>query len=299
VDSDDRLYGELSRANNELINAQRELVQKNGRLERAEELLRKVQAGLEEQVRERTRDLGNMLAAYQDEITVRQAAEEQLRELSLSLLHVQDNERRRVARDLHDTTGQTLAALKITLSRLEKGLAPNATASALFTEINGLADQALREIRTTSYLLHPPLLDEAGFASAASWYVDGFNERSPIQVRLHLPAKGRLPPAVEIVLFRVLQESLTNIIKHSGTKTVDVSLETGANGTVFSVRDYGVGIPQDKLARMNRNGSSVGVGVAGMRERLKELGGSLEIQSDSSGTILKASVPSVLDSSRP
>jgi signal transduction histidine kinase len=298
VDNDDRLYSELSRVNNELINAQRELVQKNVRLERAEESLRKSQNDLEEQVRERTRELETTLFSFREEANVRQKTEKKLRELSLSVLSLQDDERRRVARDLHDAVGQTLTALKITLSRLENMLAQHPEAAEIFVDINGLADQALREIRTTSYLLHPPLLDEAGFASAASWYVDGFNKRSSIQVSMETPQGIRLPAPVEIVLFRVLQESLTNITKHSGTATVDVVLKVGEKFTTLSVRDYGKGISPEMLARMNLTGSDVGVGIAGMRERLKALGGNLEIQSAPRGTLLIATVPSTGNVSR-
>src|SRR5580704_4187559 len=289
VDSDDRLYSELSRVNNELINAQRDLVQRNVRLERAEEALRKAQADLERQVQERTKELEKTLSAFRQEVVVHRRTEEKLRELSLSVLHIQDEERRHVARDLHDTVGQTLTALKINLSRLENEVAPQAP--DLFIDLNELADQALQEIRTTSYLLHPPLLDEAGFAAAASWYVDGFNKRSLIQVRLDLPERVRLPASVEIVLFRILQESLTNITKHAGSPTVDVLLQVDESGISLSVKDYGKGISAERLAKMNGSGSDVGVGIAGMRERLKELGGKLEIESDSTGTLLKASIP--------
>ena len=292
ADSDDRLYTELSRVNNELVNAQRDLVQRNVRLERAEEALRKAQSDLERQVQERTRELENTLAASREEASVHRKTEEKLRELSLTVLRIQDEERRRVARDLHDTVGQTLTALKITLSTLENAVARYPQTADFFSELNGLADQALREIRTTSYLLHPPLLDESGFAAAASWYVDGFNKRSPIQVRLQLPERVRLPGSVEIVLFRVLQESLTNITKHAGSATVDVLLQVEHNVISLSVRDYGKGISPDRLAKMNSSGSDVGVGIAGMRERLKELGGRLVIESDSTGTLLKASVSS-------
>jgi len=287
----DRLYNELSRVNNELINAQREVVQRNVRLERAEEALRSAQADLERQVQERTRELENTLSAFREEVVVHRQTEEKLRELSLTVLRIQDEERRRVARDLHDTVGQTLTALKITLSSLENAVARYPQTADFFPELNGLVDQALREIRTTSYLLHPPLLDEAGFAAAAAWYVDGFNKRSPIQVKLHLPEGIRLPSSVEIVLFRVLQESLTNITKHAGSATVDVILQLGQNVISLSVRDYGKGISPERLAAMNGSGSGVGVGIAGMRERLKELGGRLEIESDSTGTLLKASIP--------
>jgi signal transduction histidine kinase len=291
MDSHDRLYSELSRVNNELINAQREVVQRNVRLERAEEALREAYGDLERQVQERTRELENISAALREEVSVHQKTEEKLRELSLSVLRIQDAERRRVARDLHDTVGQTLTALKITLSTLENAVARYPQTADFFTELNGLADQALREIRTTSYLLHPPLLDESGFAAAAAWYVDGFNKRSPIQVKLQLPERIRLPGSVEIVLFRVLQESLTNITKHAGSATVDVLLQLDQNVISLSVRDYGKGISAERLAKMNGSGSDVGVGIAGMRERLKELGGRLEIESDSTGTLLKASIP--------
>jgi len=291
VDSDDRLYSELSRVNNELINAQREVVQRNVRLERAEEALRRAHDDLERQVQERTKELEKTLSDFREEVSVHQKTEEKLRELSLSVLRIQDEERRRVARDLHDTVGQTLTALKISLSTVGNAVARYPETADFIADLNGLADQALQEIRTTSYLLHPPLLDEAGFAAAASWYVDGFNKRSATQVRLQLPERMRLPSSVEIVLFRVLQESLTNIIKHAGSATVDVLLQVDQNVISLSVRDYGKGISAERVAKMNGNGSDVGVGIAGMRERLKELGGRLEIESDSRGTLLKASIP--------
>jgi signal transduction histidine kinase len=291
MDSDDRLYTELSRVNNELINAQREVVQRNVRLERAEEALRKAHGDLERQVQERTRELESTLSAFREEVSVHQKTEKKLRELSLTVLRIQDEERRRVARDLHDTVGQTLTALKITLSTLENAVARYPQATGFLAELSGLADQALREIRTTSYLLHPPLLDDSGFAAAAAWYVDGFNKRSPIQVKLQLPEGIRLPGSVEIVLFRVLQESLTNITKHAGSATIDVLLQADQNVISLSVRDYGRGISAERLAKMNGSGSDVGVGIAGMRERLQELGGKLEIESDSTGTLLRASIP--------
>src|ERR1700731_2940162 len=287
----DLLYSELSRVNNELINAQREVVQRNVRLERVEEALRKAQADLERQGQERTRELENTFSAVREKGSVHRQTEEKLRELSLSVLRIQDEERRRVARDLHDTVGQTLTALKITLSTLENAVQRYPQTADFFTELNGLADQALREIRTTSYLLHPPLLDESGFAAAAAWYVDGFNKRSPIQVNLQLPEGIRLPGSVEIVLFRVLQESLTNITKHAGSGTVDVLLQRDQNVISLSVRDYGRGISAERLAKMNGSGSDVGDGIAGIRARLKGVGGKLEIESDSTGTLLKASIP--------
>lgn len=290
-DSNDRLYTELSRVNNELINTQREVVQRNARLERAEEALRKAHGDLERQVQERTRELENTLAAFREEVSVHQETAQKLRKLSVSVLRIQDEERRRVARDLHDTVGQTLTAVKISLFMLENAVAGYPQTASRLHELNDLTDQALQEIRTTSYLLHPPLLDEAGFAPAAAWYVEGFNKRSPMQVNLQLPTTIRLPGSIEIVLFRVLQESLTNITKHADSATVDVLLQVEQNVISFSVRDYGTGISAERLAKMNGSGSDVGVGIAGMRERLKELGGRLVIESDSTGTVLKALVP--------
>lgn len=290
-DSNDRLYTELSRVNNELINAQREVVQRNARLERAEEALRKAHGDLERLVQERTRELENTLAAFRQEVSVHQETAQKLRKLSVSVLRIQDEERRRVARDLHDTVSQTLTAVKVSLFMLGNAVAGDPQTASRLHELNDLTDQALQEIRTTSYLLHPPLIDEAGFAPAAAWYVDGFNKRSPMQVSLQLPETIRLPGSIEIVLFRVLQESLTNITKHADSATVDVLLQVEQNVISLSVKDYGTGISAERLAKMNGSGSDVGVGIAGMRERLKELGGTLVIESDSTGTVLKALVP--------
>jgi len=147
-------------------------------------------------------------------LTLERPAE--LQKLTQRLLKVQDEERRKLARDLHDSTGQTLTALKISLSFL-KGSCDNPATLALTAEVEQLADQAIEEIRTMSYLLHPPLLDEVGFACAAEWYIEGFAKRSGINVQAEIAnSSGRLPQSVEIALFRVLQESLTNIHRHSG-----------------------------------------------------------------------------------
>lgn len=291
MDTEDHLYSELSRLNNELINAQRDLVQRNMRLERAEESLRKAQLDLQQQIHARTQQLEHTLAALKEEVHVRSSAEQKLRALSLTILRLQDGERRRVARDLHDTAGQTLTALKLSLHMLQGMVLQTPPTADMFTDLNRLADQALQEIRTTSHLLHPPLLDEAGFGSAAAWFIEGFNKRSPIQVSLHLPKHSRLPSSVEIVFFRVLQESLTNVTRHSGASAVEVSLEFNEWSVVMSVQDYGQGISPEKLAEINCTGGSIGVGISGMRERLKELGGSLEIESAATGTLLRARVP--------
>ena len=215
-----------------------------------------------------------------------------LQNLSLWLLKAQDEERRRVARDLHDSTGQTLTALKMGLAALEQKLKQTQCSSDMMSEITALADQALQEIRTTSYLLHPPLLDEAGFTSAAQWYVDGFGKRSGIKVKLDLATKHeRLPIMIETALFRVLQESLTNVHRHSGALEVSIRFQYQAETVMLEIRDCGRGIPTELLNRLREASPEAGVGLAGMRERLNELNGKLEIESDGHGTSMRAIVP--------
>jgi signal transduction histidine kinase len=214
-----------------------------------------------------------------------------LRCLSARLLRVQEEERRRLSRELHDSTGQTLTALKIQVATLGSSLNNQAAASEAIIQITGLADQALQEIRTASYLLYPPLLDESGFTSAAQWYAEGFAKRSGVEVRLHLAPTDRLPRAVETVLFRVLQEALTNVYRHSASRVVDVRLWLDAGILNFEVRDYGKGIAPERLEQFRRTGGGVGVGLAGMRERVEDLCGRLEVSSDGSGTLIRATLP--------
>ena len=217
---------------------------------------------------------------------------ESLQNLSQRLLKMQDEERRRVARDLHDCTGQTLTALKMSVVDLEKRLQAGQGTSGVLCDIAALTDQALQEIRTTSYLLHPPLLDEAGFSAAARWYVEGFAQRSGIKARLDFATElERLPIAIETALFRVLQESLTNVHRHSGTSEVEVRFLRQADAVILEVRDYGRGIPQDLLSRLGQSARDSGVGLSGMCERLNELKGDLEITSADPGTRLRAIVP--------
>ena len=216
----------------------------------------------------------------------------ELQNLSQRLLKVQDEERRKLARDLHDSTGQTLAALRISISLLEEKCKHDSSTLSLVSEVAALADQAIDEIRTTSYLLHPPLLDELGFPCAAEWYIEGFSKRSGINITLDLATdRARLPMTMEIALFRVLQESLTNVHRHSGASQVSVSFQRHAETTILEIRDYGCGISAERLARLQEAGAETGVGLAGMRERLSELKGKLEIESDSHGTTIRATVP--------
>src|SRR6202022_4068857 len=216
----------------------------------------------------------------------------ELQSLSQRLLKVQDEERRKLARDLHDSTGQTLVALKISVAFLQENCKRDPSTLAMVSDVSKLADQAIDEIRTMSYLLHPPLLDEAGFPCAAEWYVEGFAKRSGINVSLTLTTdRQRLPITTEIALFRVLQESLTNVHRHSGASEVSVCFRYQPEDIVLEIRDYGRGMPAESWARLREASTETGVGLAGMRERLHELNGKLEIESNDHGTTMRAIVP--------
>jgi two-component system NarL family sensor kinase len=216
----------------------------------------------------------------------------ELQKLSQRLLKVQDEERRKVARDLHDSTGQTLAALKMSLMFLQESCKLDAPKLALVSEVEALADQAIEEIRTMSYLLHPPLLDEVGFVCAAEWYIEGFSKRSGIQVKAQIAnLPERLPRAMEIALFRVLQEGLTNVHRHSGASEANIYFTQKDEVVTLEIIDFGKGIPEDRLRQIRQVSAETGVGLAGMRERLHELHGKLEIEADARGTSIRATVP--------
>src|SRR5579863_5939292 len=225
-------------------------------------------------------------AREQAERTVRES-EKSLRSLTGRLLQLQDEERRRFSRELHDSLGQYLAAVKMNLDMFSNSQPSN----RLLSEAIHLLDQSIAETRTISHLLHPPLLDEAGFSSAAKWYLDGFAQRSGIEVKWDFPDDvGRLPKSIELGLFRVLQESLTNIHRHSGSKRAEVALKLFPDRVILEVRDHGTGIPQGLLRNFRDEGTNSGVGLAGMRERLRELGGRLDICSEH-GTLISATMP--------
>jgi len=218
-------------------------------------------------------------------------SEETLRRLSSYLMTLQDEERRRIARELHDSTGQKLAAAKLQLDSLVKSgnVKPH---EKIIIEAAQWIDECFQEVRTLSQLLHPPLLDEAGLISATRWMVDGFSERAKIQVDLQIIGQfGRLPQPVELALFRVVQESLSNIRRHSGATKAQIKLARSDGAVRLEISDNGKGIPPQLLAKSGRGGQVVGVGILGMRERLAQLGGNLDIESGQTGTTVKVSVP--------
>jgi signal transduction histidine kinase len=217
----------------------------------------------------------------------------ELRSLSARLIATQDEERRRIARDLHDSVGQLVATLSmnngLVLMQAEN-LSPEADGA--LRQNAALTQQLSKEIRTISHLLHPPLLDEIGLLPAIKLFAGGFSERSNVKVTVDLsPEIGRLPPNMEISIFRIVQECLTNVYRHSGSETASIKIYPSADRMLtVQVCDQGKGIPAELRLSMSL-GTSHGVGFSGMRERVRELGGTLEIQSSENGTIVSAEFP--------
>jgi signal transduction histidine kinase len=224
-----------------------------------------------------------------EELTIQS---EVVRELSGRLLRMQDEERRRIARELHDSVGQLLTAINMNLAKVKKEkdqLSP--IAQNCVEENTKLVEQVSTEIRTMSHLLHPPLLDEVGLESAIAGFIEGFRQRSKIDVQLTIdPGFDRLSPELEIAVFRVVQECLTNVHRHSGSKTALIRLAKKHGCVHLEVTDQGKGIPLDKQDRLN-SPAAVGVGVRGMRERIRQLGGVLQVDSSSTGTSVTATLP--------
>ena len=244
---------------------------------RDNERLRNSQGELENRVRERTAELDT--------------ANQTLRRLSARLLQLQDEERRRIARELHDSVGQMLAALSMNLAGVRADIDRLTKTNAVLNDSEDLVQEMSKEVRTISHLLHPPLLDEAGLASALRWYVDGFAQRSKIRVDLDCPNDfGRLPRVVETAAFRLVQECLTNIHRHSGSSIAKIRLRHSDHEVAVEVEDKGKGIPAEKLEKMAVAGIP-GVGITGMRERVRQLGGTLDIGSSGSGTTVMARLP--------
>lgn len=233
---------------------------------------------------ERTQDLNKELRArvaqldeYKRVIELRTI---ELQRLSAQLLQIQDEERRRLARELHDELGQQLTALKMELDTGDK-----------HKRASQLADTSLSMVRNISYLLHPPLLDESGLRPALHWYVDGLSARSKIEISLALKPQlfPRLPKDLEVTVFRVVQESLTNVFRHSGSESARVEIEKQADRVIVRVRDYGKGCPAD----LGKVGQPVrlGVGISGMRERVRQFGGELIVVRAEPGTLVEATIP--------
>lgn len=240
---------------------------------RTTERLRRIQLELEARVEEHASQLDT--------------AHQHVRDLTGQVLHLQDEERRRIARELHDSVGQCLAALGMNLSAVETGV--KGAIARLTETVSSVTDSAAMvremsaEIRTISYLLHPPLLDEAGLIPAMRWYLQGFSERSKITVDLDMSKDfERLPRDLETTIFRLVQECLTNIHRHSESRVATIRISRLHAHVEVEVRDQGKGIPQQKLSEMTSSGTA-GVGIGGMRERARQLGGTLEVKSEGEG----------------
>lgn len=214
-------------------------------------------------------------------------SDESARHLSARLLQLQDEERRRLARELHDSTGQFLAAAKMTLSSVSIGHEQDPR----YAECMRLLDRSLTEVRTISHLLHPSGLEEAGFPAAARWYSEEFAKRSGIKLKVDVPdLKQRLPREMEITLFRILQESLGNIHRHSKSTSAEITFQPSDREVLLAITDNGVGIPEEQLDRFRLYGNS-GVGLVTMRERVRELHGHFEVHSNGNGTSLRVTIP--------
>jgi PAS domain S-box-containing protein len=214
----------------------------------------------------------------------------ELRDLSGHLLVSQDVERRHIARELHDSAGQTLAALSMTLAEVTQNANGNLALAKSVESATQLVQHLTQEIRTTSYLLHPPMLDEAGISSALTWYVQGLEERSGLKITLCISENfGRVPSEMELVIFRLVQECLTNIHRHAGSKTARIEIQRVGETICVAVEDQGAGMSPERLAEIQSHGT--GVGIRGMRERVRQFHGDLVIESNGSGTRVSASLP--------
>src|SRR6202171_6494132 len=252
-------------------------------LRESEERLRTLCDGLEIQVRARTQEL------EQRNVEIMQQSE-QLRELSYRLLKTQDDERRRIARELHDSAGQLITVLGMNLAGIAQRVGQNPSLSETVEDTQNLVQQLSREIRTTSYLLHPPLLDENGLSQAIHWYMQGLKERTDLEIELSVPEEfGRLPADLELTIFRIVQEGLTNIHRHSGSKTATIGLSRNADGVLLRIEDHGKGISPEKLVAIRAQ--RTGVGITGMRERVRHLKGVMDIQSNGAGATVSVTFP--------
>jgi PAS domain S-box-containing protein len=252
-------------------------------LKRAEEDYRRLAETLDAEVRARTSELEQR----NDEV-MKQS--EMLRNLSHRLMRAQDEERRRIARELHDSAGQILAALGMNLARIARPRQDYTNLTKEVSDSQGLVQQLSQEIRTMSYLLHPPLLDEAGLAEALGWYVQGLMERSGLHIVLDIPKDfGRLPREMELVMFRLVQECLTNIHRHSESKEASIRMRRDAGSVSLEIEDQGKGMSREELSEIQSGGA--GVGIRGMRERIRQFHGHMNIESNQRGTHISFKIP--------
>jgi signal transduction histidine kinase len=230
------------------------------------------------------------------ELVERRRAEQNALNLSAQLLNAQDQERRKFARELHDGLGQNLVAAKMMTDSLRNRIPEQQK----IAELSVLLDEAVISTRSLSHLLHPPLVEELGFVAAARSYLEGFSQRTGVKLTFDLPDLAeRLPRDTELTFFRVLQESLTNVQRHSKSSSAEVKFALNGKAATLEVRDHGVGLPPGMLQNFRENGTDVGVGLAGMKERVRERRGRFDIRSDSSGTLVSATLPVQPDASTP
>jgi PAS domain S-box-containing protein len=255
-------------------------------LHESEQRFRTLADALDTQVQFRTQELRRRNAEILQQ-------SDQLRDLSGRLMSTQDEERRRIARDLHDSAGQNLAALAMTAARIEDEAKHDpARLSQTVKEVRDLIEGLSQEIRTTSYLLHPPMLDEFGLSSALGCYLEGLEQRSGLCIELNIPADfGRMAREVELAIFRLVQECLTNIHRHSGSKTAVIRITRDPDKIYAEVQDHGKGMSPERFAEVQSDGAGVGVGIRGMRERVRQARGELTVDSNALGTTITAIFP--------
>ena len=253
----------------------------------------KTQDELEIRVKKRTAELQDANHELVTLIDERKRAQESLQDLTGRLLRLRDEERRNVARELHDQGVQTMGAVALNLEKIQK-LVPESSSKVrqLLADSSDLVEEAINELRTMSYLLHPPLLDDLGLEGALPWYVEGFSRRSGIKMKLSVQASlGRLPPEVELTLYRIVQEALTNIHRYSGSATGEITVFRDNGRVTLTILDHGRGFPPGLLESDGDTSPAVGVGIPGMRERVRQLGGELQLQSGSQGALIRAILP--------
>jgi signal transduction histidine kinase len=286
----ERLMGQMREANERLIVS---AVQAHNLSDEAHLEVARARAELDD-LMSRLRGANEQLATMAEEASER---EEKYRRLSSRLLTLQDEERRRLALDLHDSIGQCLAALVMNLDVLaQTARALDVRSRRALAESRSLAEQCAREVRTFAYLLHPPLLDEVGLLSAVRWYAAGFANRSGIHVAMDLDEIGRLPGPVETALFRVVQEALTNVHRHASTTTASIRLTATADAVALDIHDDGHGLRNPVTHHNGTVRERLGVGIQGMQERVRQLGGTFDVEFRDTGTTIRVRVPMDRDS---